>query len=263
MGSRLSINMINDSNIIYEDEYILVLNKPAGVQVHADEDTKGETVSDWFVARCPEAVNVGELFMSRTGKEMHKPGIVHRLDRETSGVLLLVKDQETFLYIKERFKERKVAKTYHAFVYGSVKDDKGVIDRPIGRSSSDFRLRSAQRGARGTLRPAVTEYAVIKRTPEFSYLELHPKTGRTHQLRAHLKAINHPIVCDRLYAPKHLSAMPVHAGQAEEPALGFARLALHASALELDIREGVHKRFEAPLPDEFDMALKLLASAKY
>lgn len=234
---------MTEPEILYEDEHILVINKPAGVQVHADEDTKGETVSDWFVARCPEAANVGEPFTSRTGVEMHKPGIVHRLDRDTSGVLLLVKDQETFLYIKEQFKERHVVKTYYAFVYGNVKDDHGTIDRPIGRSASDFRLRSAQRGARGTLRPAATEYTVIERAPEYSYLELRPKTGRTHQLRAHLKAINHPIVCDTLYAPK------------QESALGFSRLALHASALELDIKEGERKRFEAPLPDDFQQAL--------
>lgn len=230
--------------ILYEDEHVLVINKPAGMQVHADEDTQDETVSGWFVARCPGAADVGESFVSRTGKEMHKPGIVHRLDRETSGVLLLVKDQGTFLYIKEQFKERHARKTYHAFVYGEVKDDHGTIDRPIGRSASDFRLRSAQRGARGTLREAVTEYTVIERAPEYSYLELHPKTGRTHQLRAHLKAINHPIVCDRLYAPKQTCI------------LGFSRLALHASALELDIAEGKHMRFEAPLPEDFKGALK-------
>lgn len=235
-----------DLTILYEDDNILVVNKPSGIAVHPDGRTRESTVSDWFMKNYPLAEDVGEPIILDSGKEIKKSGIVHRLDKETSGVLLLVKDQQTFLFIKEQFQNRRVLKTYRAFAYGAVKDDEGMIDRPIGRSARDFRLRSAQRGARGTLREAVTEYKVLQRTDDFSYLELSPKTGRTHQLRVHLKAINYPIVCDRLYAPKR------------ECALGFRRLALHAFSLELETAKGERQRFEAPLPSDFEEALSLL-----
>jgi 23S rRNA pseudouridine1911/1915/1917 synthase len=109
-----------------------------------------------------------------------------------------------------------VHKTYRAFVYGSMKKDGGLIDRPIARSKTHPVLWSATRGKRGEEREAVTEYHVLARMPDYTFIELYPRTGRTHQLRVHLKAINYPIVSDRLYAP------------AREPGLGFTRLALHS-----------------------------------
>jgi 23S rRNA-/tRNA-specific pseudouridylate synthase len=131
-------------------------------------------------------------------------------------------------------------------VYGVVKKDRDIIDRPIGKSKSDPRLWSAQRGARGDMRSAQTEYTVLARGREHSYLELKPKTGRTHQIRVHLKAINHPVICDGLYAPK------------QHPALGFSRLALHAHTLSLILPSGQEKTVEAPLPEDFIEAEKAL-----
>ncbi|MBI2618305.1 RluA family pseudouridine synthase [Candidatus Kaiserbacteria bacterium] len=239
--------------IIYEDDSVLVIDKPAGLVVHPafggvgpDGKTKEETLTDWIRTRYPDMRAVGEPLQLSSGEAIARPGIVHRIDRETSGVLIIAKTQESFAFLKKQFQNREVFKEYRAFVYGVMKDDSGIVNRPIGRSSKDFRLRSAQRGARGTLRDAVTDYTVLKRGKSATYVAVMPKTGRTHQIRAHFKAVNHPIVCDTLYAPKRVCE------------LGFTRLALHASRLELEIPHKGKTTFEAPLPPDFEHALKLL-----
>ena len=236
-----------DITILYEDRVFLVLNKPAGLIVHGDGKTKGASVSEWLLSHYPGIKNVGEPWISQNGETIHRPGIVHRLDKDTSGVLAIAKDQDTFNFLKSQFKQRTVDKIYHAFVYGEVKEDGGTIDRPIARSRKDFRLWSAQRGARGEAREAVTQFRVIKRGNGFSFLEVCPKTGRTHQIRVHLKAINHPVVCDALYAPKR------------ECSLGFKRLALHASSLTLTMPNEKKETFKAEFPQDFEGAIKLLS----
>jgi len=228
--------------ILYEDSDVMVINKPDGLLVHGDDAIEKETVVSWFLTRVPEAKGVGEEGVQKDGIPVDRSGVVHRLDRETSGVLILAKHQEAFLFLKDQFQSRSVHKEYRAFVYGSLKEKWGSIDRPIGRSASDFRLRSAQRGAKGVLRPAVTDWELIGQTPQHAYVRVMPKTGRTHQIRAHMKAINHPIVCDSLYAPNASCE------------LGFTRLALHAHVLGITVPSGETKRFVAPLPHVFIVA---------
>ncbi len=236
---------LKEVEILYEDENTAVLNKPAGLMVHSDGRTKEKTLTDWILKKYPSLKNVGEPARYE-GKIIPRPGIVHRLDKGTSGVLIVAKNQKTFEYLKNEFQKREVSKNYIAIVYGVMKDDFGTIARPIGRSTKDFRLWSAQRGARGAMREAVTEYKVIKRAKDFSLINLSPKTGRTHQLRVHLKAINHPIVCDSLYAPKR------------ECALGFKRTALHASSIEFLALDGRKIKVEAPMPRDFSGAVAKL-----
>jgi 23S rRNA pseudouridine1911/1915/1917 synthase len=196
--------------VLFENNHLLVINKPSGLVVHSDGKTDEPTVVDWILEHYPdiqgvgEDMNIGDLIISR-------PGIVHRIDRDTSGCLVIAKTQESFEHIKQQFKDRKVQKTYQALVYGNIKKDSGEITEPIGKSKKDFRMKMAGRGARGTLRDALTEFAVLKRledatsvdkqgqTLKYTLVELKPKTGRTHQLRVHLKYINHPIVSDSLY----------------------------------------------------------------
>lgn len=233
--------------ILYEDDDVVFIDKPSGVLVHDDGKNNEPTVVDWVVAHYPEASGVGEPQMLSNGMMVERPGIVHRLDADTSGVLVIAKNEDAFVHLKSVFQEREATKIYRAFVYGVVKKDHDVINRPIGKSRTDPRLWSAQRGARGVMRDAVTEYTVLSRGAEHSYLELHPKTGRTHQIRVHLKAVNHPVVCDGLYAPK------------QRPALGFSRLALHAYRLTLILPSGGEKTVEAPLPEDFLDAEKTLA----
>lgn len=228
--------------IIYEDENVLVINKPAGLVVHSDGKTEESTVCDWVMENYPDMENVGEPI--DTGEQIIKrPGIVHRLDRETSGVMVLAKNQESFLHLKDQFKDRKITKKYNCIVWGNIKNDEGVVDVPIGRSGKDFRQWSAQRGARGKMRDAVTEYKVLSRFEDrgekFVFLEVFPKTGRTHQIRVHMKYLGNPLVCDSLYNPNRPSV------------LGFDRLALHSREISLDVPDKGRMTFEAPYPEDF------------
>ena len=230
-------------HILYEDDEVLVLNKPSGIVVHPDGRTKEPTVADWVLEHYPSIRGVGETIELTSGDVIEKWGIVHRLDRETSGVLLIAKTQASFLNLKKQFQDRTITKTYRAIVHGFFKECEGTIDRPIGRSASDFRKRSAEYGARGDLREAVTDYRVLGEGEtvgvKLSYLEAAPHTGRTHQIRVHLKAINHPILCDKLYAPKLPCLAPM------------GRVALHAFSVVFKSQDGTVRKIEAPLPGDF------------
>jgi 23S rRNA pseudouridine1911/1915/1917 synthase len=241
---------MSDPVILFENNELMIINKPSGLVVHPDGRTKERTLVDWILETHPEMKGVGEPLTLQSGEVIDRPGIVHRLDRETSGVLALAKTPEAFLHLKKQFHDREATKVYNAFIYGVPKEKKGVIDRPIGRSASDFRKWSAQRGAKGELRDAVTEYAVLESIPGFAFIEARPKTGRTHQIRVHLKAINHPVVCDKLYAPNHREA------------LGFTRLALHARTLTIELLAGETITIEAPLPNDFEAALRELRASE-
>lgn len=238
-----------DIPILFENDDVVVINKPAGLMVHGDGRDENMSVADWFLEKYPAAKGVGESQLSQTGEELERSGIVHRLDKETSGVMILAKNQDTFEHLKEQFHEREAQKEYRAFVYGPVRERWGTIDRKIGRSAKDFRLRSAQHGAKGTLRDAVTEWECIGsgryNDEHFSYMKLKPKTGRTHQIRVHLQAIGRPIVGDVQYGKSEME---------KSNNLDFQRMALHAHVLEILLPEGGAERFIAPLPQEFDNA---------
>jgi 23S rRNA pseudouridine1911/1915/1917 synthase len=230
--------------ILYEDSNILAIDKPSGISVHGDGRSKEKTITDWVLKNYPKMKNVGEPM-----GEILRPGIVHRLDKDTSGVLLLAKNQKAHEFLKKQFQNREIKKTYIAVVSGWFKDDHGVINKPIGRSPSDFRRWLAGRGARGTLREAVTEYKVLKRFKvknfeKFSLLEIHPKTGRTHQIRVHLKFLNHPVVCDSLYNPGGTCPKDI------------SRLALHAKSIEFKNLKGEMIKVESPIPKEFKNVVK-------
>ena len=150
--------------------------------------------------------------------------------------MVFAKNEKAYNFLRKAFTNREVKKTYLAFVYGVPKDKKGVIDFDIGRSRKDFRLRSAQPKAKGRLREALTRYEVIGENGDYSLLKINPETGRTHQIRVHLKAINHPIIGDPLYAPKRL------------PALGITRLGLHSSTVDLPLLNGERVAITSPVP---------------
>ena len=230
--------------ILFENDSLVAVDKPAGIMSHPDGVNREGTVSDWFAARYPESAAVGETQRLVNGTEIMRPGIVHRLDRDTSGVLVLAKTPEAHAFLKNAFQEREVHKTYYAFVYGTLKEDKGVIDFAIGRSRKDFRLRSAQPKAQGKMREAITRYEVVGENGTHSLVKVMPETGRTHQIRVHLKAIHHPVVCDPLYAPK------------QKCDLGFKRLGLHAAALDLPTHEGGRLVIESPLPADLAEAAR-------
>lgn len=234
--------------ILYEDADVVAVAKPAGLITHSDGRTKEETAEDWFKEKY------------EGGLASPKPcggGYVHRLDRDTSGVLVFAKNASAYEFLRKAFHNRDIQKTYIAIVYGVPKAKKGVIDFDIGRSRQDFRLRSAQPKAKGRLRDALTRYEVIGEVEGYALMRLNPETGRTHQIRVHLKAIHHPIVCDSLYAPglsksKAIGNKPQSLGT---PNLGLSRLALHASTLNIPLPSGGRTTIEAPIPEDLSVAL--------
>jgi len=232
--------------ILFENRDLLVINKPAGLMVHGDGKRGDPTLVDWIVKERPEIVGVGEP-MEVDGKIFDRPGIVHRLDEETSGALLIAKNQETFLFLKQQFQSHTIQKEYHAFVWGTFKEQAGIVDEPIGRNLNDFRRWHAGRGTRGALREAETKWEVVGTVEEngehFSFMHLFPKTGRTHQLRVHMKFLQHPIVADSLYA------------QRKPKGLGFERLALHARSVTFLLPNGEQKTVTAPYPEDFEDAI--------
>lgn len=229
--------------VIYEDADIVAVAKPAGVMTHPDGHSTDETASDWFARTYPESKDVGEMQRLKDGSEIARPGVVHRLDRDTSGVLVFARTPEAHARLKAAFQNRKAKKTYLALVYGVLKEEKGTIDFAIGRSRKDFRLRSAQPKAKGMMREALTRFQVISDLGTHSLVKVMPETGRTHQIRVHLKAIHHPVVCDPLYAP----GRPCD--------LGLVRLGLHAYALQIPMADGSPLRITAPVPDDMKAAI--------
>ncbi len=239
-----------DIKILYEDEYVLALNKPSGILVHSDGKSKEKTLSDWVRENYPTLKDVGEPQTLINGEVVTRPGIVHRLDRDTSGVIIVAKTKEAHAFLKGQFQNREVQKIYHAVVHGKFSEDKlqGVIDKPIGRSTTGTKW-SAEFGAKGEMREALTEYRVVGQQDmdnkyQFAYLEVMPKTGRTHQIRVHLKSISHPVICDKVYGTKDTFEI----GQK----IGFSRLALHAYSISLKLPNNTFIKIDAPLPEEFE-----------
>lgn len=236
---------MDDPTVIYEDEGLIALVKPAGLLVHAapvraDNEKAGQpTLVDWLRARYPEVGQVGD-------DPGVRPGLVHRLDKDTSGIMIVARRQEDFEYLKSLFKEKNIQKTYLALGWGHAKKDRGEITAPIGIKSG-----STKRSIRSSkmVKPAETDYEVLGRAqaPEdesilTSLFKVLPRTGRTHQIRVHLASIDHPIVGDPLYGPR-------------KPRLVAPRLMLHALAIEFERRPGERLSLEAAPDDTFSSFL--------
>ena len=229
--------------ILLETEDFIVINKPAGLVVHGDGKHKEPTVVDWFLKKYPEAEGVGEAMeIEHAGEtiEIPRSGIVHRLDRDTSGVLVLAKNQETFDFFKNQFKNHTIKKKYIAVVFGWPRDERGIIEQPIGRSRSDIRAWTTKASARGTMREAITRFTVKKKFErdgqKYAVVDLYPQTGRTHQLRVHMSHIGHPIVGDPIYSGKKAANLPIE------------RTALHAEQITFKAPGGKDVVVNAPVP---------------
>lgn len=234
-----------DPAIIYEDAQIAVLDKPAGLMVHPTANGEAGTLADFLVARWPQLRAVGD-------NPALRPGIAHRLDRDTSGLMVVAKTSEAFAALKQAFQSRNMEKRYVALVHGVPKQPSGVIDLPIGHSAHTSTKRAVRRGARDLRgeREALTHWKVRQRYHEYTLLEVRPKTGRTHQIRVHLAAIGHPIVGDRLYGARR--------GKRGAEALGLKRQFLHASYLSFALPGGGRFAFESDLPRDLAEALERL-----
>ncbi|MFA6446344.1 MAG: RluA family pseudouridine synthase [Candidatus Paceibacterota bacterium] len=232
--------------ILYEDGDCVVINKPAGLIVHpaGSEETDKPSVAEWVTKKYPEARDVGEPIILSDKTEITRPGIVHRIDRDTSGALLIAKNPKAFKFFKKQFQNREVEKIYNAFVYGDMKYEDGIIEKPLAKSMTDFRKWTTSHNVRGEVRDALTAYRVLARGDGVTLIEARPKTGRTHQIRVHMKSIERPVVCDSLYASY------------EKPILGFKRLALHARAISFTSKKGQRIEVVAPYPKDFLSAMK-------
>ena len=221
-------------DIIYEDDNIIVVNKPKGMVVHPANGNPNGTLVNAIMAICKDS-------LSGIGGEI-RPGIVHRLDKDTSGLLIIAKNDEAHVDMSEQIKNHEVKKTYIALVRGVIKENEATIDMPIGRSQSDRKKMAVNKNGKN----AVTHIKVLKRYEKYTLLEINIETGRTHQIRVHLSHIGYPIVGDYTYSN----------GKNEFGVIGQC---LHAKRLEFKhpITQKEMK-LEAPLPEYFEEILKKL-----
>ncbi|MEZ6089986.1 MAG: RluA family pseudouridine synthase [Pirellulaceae bacterium] len=240
-------------DILFEDDGMVVVNKPAGMVVHPARGHWSGTMTAGLAYHFQSLSDIGGPT---------RPGIVHRLDRDTSGVIVVAKTNAVHMNLAEQFAERTVTKQYLAIVSGVIDRDRDRIDQPIGRHPYQ-RDKMAIRAHHATSKEATTFYEVMERFKAFTFVRLFPKTGRTHQLRVHLDHLRHPILCDKLYGGRaQVNAADLKGdGQPDgvdaEPLL--QRQALHAQRLELDHpQSGKRLVFEAPIPADIAAVLELL-----
>lgn len=226
---------------LYEDREVVVIAKPAGISMYSA--TGEPTVATWFTEHYPASA---KATAGEPGFQM-RPGIVHRLDKETSGVVALAKTPESLQFLLKQFKERRPKKEYLALVFGALGEKKGRITRDIARSKRNPTRRTVvDKG-----RDAVTEWELEEKLGEFSLLRVWPLTGRMHQIRVHMHWLGFPVVGDALYTIRH-----------KRPPYGTKRQLLHAEKLTVKLLNGASKTFIAPLPEDFTSVLQQLRDAR-
>lgn len=244
--------------IVSETKDYLVINKPAGLAVHPGGNLTEKTLTDWLVNEYPDIANVGE--------DPIRPGIVHRLDKEVSGLMVIARNNESFFNLKEQFQSRTINKEYQALVHGRLLSDGGTIDFPITRSKGGHKMAALPAGSSDLLvrrhpkqrdqgniksffksREAVTEFSVIKKFVNFALIRVKIKTGRTHQIRVHFYAYGHPLVGDNLYCTKKT--------REKNEKLDLGRVWLVADRLEFKELNNDRKKFAIDLPAELKSSL--------
>ncbi len=237
-------------NIVFEDKNLLVVDKPAGIIVFRGDEAVQKTLIDLLLEKSPDLKNVGET---------PRYGIVHRLDKDTSGLLLVAKNNETLFFLQRQFQQRKVIKKYIALVSGEIKNEKGEIDTFIGRGQKDRKKQKVylpfEPDAKGK-RKAFTKYRVLKRFVDkkqnkYTLIEAEIKTGRKHQIRVHFQYLNHPIAGDKTYSFKN-QVVPE----------GLKRQFLHAAYLKIKTPGKEEQEFESNLPEDLTKILDKLSLSK-
>ncbi|MEK4030265.1 RluA family pseudouridine synthase [Pseudobacillus sp. FSL P4-0506] len=220
-------------DVYYEDEDVLVVNKPRGMVVHPAPGHLSGTLVNGLMAHCKDLSGINGVM---------RPGIVHRIDKDTSGLLMVAKNDMAHEKLVQQLVDKSVTRKYQAIVHGVIPHDHGTIDAPIGRDTKDRQSMAVVNGGKH----AVTHFHVLERFKDFTFVECVLETGRTHQIRVHMKYIGYPLAGDPKYGPKktlNIDGQALHAG-----VLGF----VHP-------RTGEYMEFEAPLPEEFQRLLKLLS----
>ncbi len=233
-------------DIIYEDSDIIVVNKPAGMIVHPATGIYTGTLVNALLYHCKESLSgIGGVI---------RPGIVHRIDKDTSGLLVVAKNDEAHLSLSEQMKTHTVSRIYHAIAIGNIKEDEGTVHKPIGRHPTDRKKMAVITDPSQRARDAITHYAVMERfdLPQgrFTYLKCQLETGRTHQIRVHLASMGHPLLGDPVYGGNNTKL------EATNRSL-ISGQCLHAKCLELiHPRTGEKMHFECPLPADFEALLE-------
>ena len=219
-------------NIVYEDSDLLVINKPQGMVVHPAAGHSEGTLVNALLAHCKDELSDINGVL--------RPGIVHRIDKDTSGLMLACKNNFTHLRLADMLSRHEIVREYRALVYGVIKEDKGTVDAPIGRSATDRRKMAVVKDGK----PAVTHFEVIERLGEISDIKLILETGRTHQIRVHMAYTGHPVVGDPVYASRRKN-------------YGLEGQALHSKAITfVHPRTGETMHFETELPEYYTAVLR-------
>lgn len=238
-----------DLDVVYEDDHLAVINKPAGMVTHPGAGNRTGTLVNAMLHR------FGTL---ATSSASDRPGIVHRLDKNTSGLLIIAKTDKAYSELQKMMEQRLIKRTYHAIVWGHLADPKGTIDLPLGRSKRDRKKMAVAVGGRS----AVTHYRLLERFRSFSYLELQLETGRTHQIRVHLAHLGHPVFGDPEYGGRDKSIRGLFAPErslAKELLAMLSRQALHAIRLQFKHPLTNEKiELESTLPDDYKNVLEIL-----
>lgn len=222
-------------DLLYEDQNVIVINKPAGLVVHPGAGHQGGTLVNALLHAYPEIAEVGEA---------SRPGIVHRLDADTSGVLVVARTQAAYEWLVRQFKSRRTIKKYIALVDGKPPTPTGRIEAEVGRHSRFRQKMAVTYEGRG--RKAISEYRTLREFDQYTLLEIHPITGRTHQIRVHLAYLGNPVAGDKVYGRR-------------KPSLSINRFFLHAASLELILPDNKNPScFEAPLPEELAQVIRTL-----
>lgn len=227
--------------IIFENDGFIVLTKPNGLVVHPFDYSDEYTLLDFLQEKFPEIFQIKNEKILQDGRVINLGGIVHKLDRETSGIMVVAKNQETFDELSFLFKNHQVKKTYIAKVNGVISEEGFVINAPLARAKKSFRQEVNPENKRGELREAITEVKVLRKGDKDTFVLLAPKTGRTHQLRVHMSYIGHSIIGDKIYG------LPAQAGNKKDD---HERLMLHAKSLEFFL-DNKNYFFETETPKEF------------
>ncbi len=239
---RISSKLVAENiplEIVYENSDLVVVNKPAGMVVHPSPGHNNGTLVHAALGHIPDLEGIG-------GEE--RPGIVHRLDKDTSGLIVIAKNERAHRWLQEQFKSRQVEKRYIALVDGKPPTPTGRVEAPIGRNTTHRKLMAVVPLDKG--REAITEYSTLEEFPEHTLLSVHPLTGRTHQIRVHLAFLKCPVTADTVYG-KH------------KPTVELGRHFLHASSLKIVLPgEERARKFEAPLPQDLQEALEQLRKRK-